>query len=214
MTDNTTMIKTETMSEVAARTTIDEAAQQLQRVLDEQTHADPGHGAMTADARRMALLTAVRHVEDAFDAPTDHSNGASYDARRRMVRESLHVLGADELRSVRRAVLSGHRCTWLQELSFNAMQRGELKRAIAAEALLSAGEKALSRAMVVRAGFGFMWHSDPDEIIRTQRCSSHNVFCCPACPDEPTAPIAPIRVAVRGRPADTGDLVEQRRLPR
>lgn len=211
MTEDTTTIKSATMTEVAARTPIDEAVQQLRRVLDEQTHACPGREPAAADARRMALLTAVRHVEDAFDSPTDHSNGASYDPRRRMVRESLHVLGANELRNLRRTVLSGHRRTWLHELSYNAMQRGELKRAIAAEALSSAGEKALSRAMVVRAGFGFMWHSDPDEIIRTQHCSSHNVFCCPACPDEPTAPIAPIRVAVRGSRSDSADRVEQRR---
>jgi hypothetical protein len=74
-----------------------------------------------------------------------------------------------------------------------------------------AGERALSRAMTVRAGYEFMWHQDPDEIIRTQRCSSHNVFCCLACPDEPTAPIAPIPAVVRGPHADTADRVEQRR---
>ena len=36
-------------------------------------------------------------------------------------------------------------------------------------------------------------HRDPEEVIRAQHCSSHNVFCCPRCPDELTVPTAPIR---------------------
>jgi hypothetical protein len=194
MTRTPTITSPATTPITAAPTAIQAAGERLRSVFDE--HARTGSAPDPA-ARRMALLSAVRDVQGAArNAVEGDTKGGTCDARRRIVREALHVLGPDALRDLRVAVLDGGRWReWLHELSFEAMQDDELERAIAADAISSAGEKALSRAMTVRAGFRFMWHLDPDEIIRTQHCSSHNVFCCPQCPDEPTVPIAPIRGA-------------------
>ena len=189
---------------------IQAASERLRCALDEHARAMPAGSMADRTDRAMALWSATREVQQAaLNAAADDSDGAICNARRRMVREALHVLGPDALRGLRIAVLDrGRWREWLHELSDDALERGELERAIAAEAIWLAGEGTLSRAMTVRAGCEFMWHQDPDEIIRTQRCSSHNVFCCPACPDEPTAPIAPIRVTVPGPHAHTADRVE------
>lgn len=191
ITQNTTITSPSTPTVTMAATAIQAAGERLRTVLDEQVRTGSSPGPV---ARRMALLSAVRDVQNAARNAEDETGDGICDARRRIVRDALHVLGSDALRDLRVAVLDGGRwLEWLHDLSFDAMQRDELERAIAADAISSAGEKALSRAMTVRAGVGFTWHLDPDEIIRTQHCCSHNVFCCPQCPDEPTVPIAPIR---------------------
>lgn len=132
------------------------------------------HAVAVGDVRRAAS-----------DSARDDSDSATSDALRRLVRESLHVLGAEVLRDLRAAVLAGRCRRWLRELSHDARCAGELERAIAASAIASAGESVLYDAMAIRAGVAFTWQLDPDEIVRTQRCCAHNVFCCLACPDEP-----------------------------
>ena len=188
-TDPTTTTLTQAPAAIRA------ASERLRGVLHDQARSTPPGLAAELTAQMTALWSAACEVQDAaLNAAPDDSDSAICNARRRIVREALHVLGPEALRDLRAAVLDGDRWReWLHELKYNAIQNDEIERAIAAQAIWLAGEQAISSAMTVRSGRGFMWHLDCDEIIRTQRCSSHNVFCCPACPDEPTVPIAPIR---------------------
>jgi len=137
---------------------------------------------------------AVREVYDgALNRALDDSDAAIADALRRMVREALHILGADALRDLRAAILAGRGVRRLRDMSCDAMQRGALARAIAADVIAAAGRTALLDALTVRAGIAVHWHDNVDELIRSQRCCRHSVFCCPECPDDPDVPIAPVR---------------------
>jgi hypothetical protein len=188
MTDATIITNRPSSGRVPARapTVIHAAAERLRCTLD----AEP----TGAGARAMAGVRAAREVYDsALNRAPDDSDAAIADALRRMVREALHVLGADALRELRAATLAGRQVRRLREMSCDAMQHGSLAPAIAADVIAAAGPAALVDALTVRAGIDVHWHDDVDELIRTQHCSRHNVFCCPDCPDEPDPPIAPVR---------------------
>lgn len=148
----------------------------------------------------LAQLHAAAVDEAALAIATDDMDSeiAEAEAARRMVYEALHVLNEDVVAGLRAAALAGRLRPWLHELSDEALRVREFAWAIAASLMATTDETALHEAMAIRGGTGFTWHSDPDEIVRTQTCSRHNAFCCLACPDEPdepTAQVVPITAA-------------------
>lgn len=179
-----------------AATEIHAAAERMRRVLAEHVSTGSNGSRRDAGARAMAHVTAVCEVRNAARrAALDSSDGAIADAMQRLVREALHILGPDALHDLIAAARADRDRTWLREIACEALHDGHLERAVAARAVASVGAKALHDALAIRAGDEPVWRLNSDEIIRTQYCVRHDVFCCLECPDEPTGPLAPIRRA-------------------
>lgn len=166
---------------------IEDAAVRLRDTLDTAAVG----GRVSAGDRRLALAIAVEEVRRlALRTAVDDGDRAIGDALRRLVRGALHALGEDMLADLRTAALAGGRQRIvLRDMSREALRRGDLVTAIAADVMTAAGSRALYDAMVTSDGFGFVWHTDLQEIVRAQHCQTHDVFCCPACPDKPRVPM-------------------------
>ncbi len=135
-----------------------------------------------ATARAAAVVMAAREVYDAAVAAGCDGDRPTDEAIRRMVRVALHVLGPEVLRGVLATSPSGHHVRYLREISSEALAAGNLERVIAAFVIPMAGVM-MSDAVADETGRVGMCGRDPESVIRAQRCSGHDVFCCPACPD-------------------------------
>ena len=131
-------------------------------------------------AQAAAIVIAAREVHDtALATAVDDSESERDVALRRMILAALHMLGPEVLRDVCATVPSGHDVQRLLEIGCDAARTGDLARMIAALLIPMAG--ALSDAVARDTCRIGVWGRDPDELIASQRCAAHNVFCCPSC---------------------------------